>query len=51
MIYLILARDGASKLCLRRDSRESAELTAVALRERGYTDVVISTQQVPQKVA
>ncbi len=48
MVYLIRARDGASKLCLHRDSRESAETTAIVLRERGYSDVEIEARQIPQ---
>jgi hypothetical protein len=51
MVYLVRARDGASSLCLRRDTRESAEMTAVVLREKGYADVEIVTRQVPQKAA
>ena len=51
MVYLIRARDGASSICLRRDSRETAEMTAVLLREKGYADVEITTRQEPQKAA
>ena len=51
MVYLIRARDGASSLCLRRDTRESAEITAVILREKGYADVEIVMRQEPQKAA
>jgi hypothetical protein len=51
MVYLIRARDGASSLCLRRDTRESAEMTAVILREKGYADVEIVTRQEPQRAA
>lgn len=47
MVYFVRARDGASQLGLRRDSRESAEVTAVVLREKGYSDVRIESRQKP----
>jgi hypothetical protein len=51
MTYLIMARDGASRICLRRDSRETAEMTAAVLREKGYSEVTVEIRQAPQKAA
>lgn len=41
MVYVVRARDGASRLNLRRATRETAEMTAEILREQGYTDVEV----------
>jgi hypothetical protein len=51
MAYLIQARDKAGSICLCRETRESAEITAVVLREKGYSEVQIIARQDPKKAA
>ncbi|WP_392691161.1 hypothetical protein [Bradyrhizobium sp. RDI18] len=41
MAYLIFARDGASRIVLKRDSRDGAEKKARELRDLGWFDVQI----------
>lgn len=41
MRYCVRARNGASTLQLARETQDSAELAAIVLKEKGYTDVAI----------
>jgi hypothetical protein len=51
MAYLVQARDRAGSICLCRDTRESAEMTAVVLREKGYAGLEIVAREEPKKAA
>lgn len=41
MRYYVRARDGALNLHLARETREAAEMAAIVLKEKGYTDVEV----------
>lgn len=51
MRYYVRARDGASYLKLGRETREAAELAALVLREKGYTEVEIVELKEPKQAA
>jgi hypothetical protein len=44
MTYLILARDGTSRIVLKRDSEDAAEKKAHELREMGWFEVEIRVE-------
>jgi hypothetical protein len=44
MTYFILARDGTSRIVLKRDSREAAEKKARELTDLGWFDVQIAEE-------
>ncbi|MBR0872946.1 hypothetical protein JQ633_21485 [Bradyrhizobium tropiciagri] len=47
MTYLILARDGTSRIVLKRDSEDAAEKKARELKEMGWFEVEVREDQAP----
>ena len=47
MTYLILARDGTSRIVLKRDSEDAAEKKARELKEMGWFEVEIREDDGP----
>lgn len=47
MIFLIHARDGASKITLRRETREAALKKAGELEHHGWFDVEVESELMP----
>jgi len=45
MAYLIFARDGASRIVLKRDTRETAEKKAFELKDLGWFDVQVEKEE------
>ena len=51
MTYLILARDGTSRIVLKRDSEDAAEKKARELKEMGWFEVEVREDQGPGVIA